>query len=92
MDLVGCHQPDAGVMMLLVIPCEEATAEGAGLFDGFEVPGKFRLVFQRLEVSLRERIVVRGVRPAVGLEHAEIDQHKGGCPCLHGPSAIGMQR
>jgi hypothetical protein len=24
-------------------------------------------------VSLRERIVVRGVRPAVGLEHAEID-------------------
>ena len=58
MDLVGGHQPDAGVMVVLIIPCEETAAEGAGLFDGFEIPWEFRLVFQRLEVSLRERVVV----------------------------------
>ena len=57
-DLVGCHQADTSVMMVLIVPCEEPSAEGAGLFDGCKVGGEFRLIFQRLEVGLRERVVV----------------------------------
>ena len=57
-DLVGGHQPDPGVMVVLIVPCEETAAEGAGLLDGFEVSGKFRLIFQCLEVGFRERVIV----------------------------------
>lgn len=57
-DLVGRHQTDAWVMMVLVIPGEEAAAERARLVDGFEPLGEFRLIFQRLEVGLREGVVV----------------------------------
>ena len=57
-DLVGCHQPDAGVMVFLVIPREESAAEAAGMLDGLEVLWKFRLVFQGLEVCFRERVIV----------------------------------
>ena len=51
-DLVGCHQADACVMMVLVIPGEEAAAECASLFDGLEPFGELRLVFQGLELGL----------------------------------------
>jgi len=57
-ELVGGHQADACVMMVARLPGEEATAERAGLNDGPEPFGKFRLVFQGLEVGLRERVVV----------------------------------
>ena len=66
-DLVGRHQADACVMMLFVVPGCEAAAECAGLFDRPEPFGEFRLIFQRLEVGLRERIVVGGMRPAQGI-------------------------
>ena len=69
-DLVGCHQADSCVMMVLVIPSEEAAAECAGLVDGLEPFWELRLVFQGLEVGLREGVVVRGVRPAVGFDYA----------------------
>ena len=57
-ELVGRHQADACVMMVFIIPGEEATAEGAGLNDGLEPFGELWLIFQRLEVGLRERVVV----------------------------------
>ena len=91
-DLVGCHQADACVMMVLVIPGEEAATERAGLVDRPEPFGELWLIFQRLEVSLREGIVVRGVRPAVGFDHAEIGEHQGGRLGLHGATAICVQR
>ena len=65
---------DTGVMMVLVVPCEEPAAEGAGLVDGFKPLGEFRPVFQRLEVGFRERVVVWGIRSAMGFEHPEIRQ------------------
>ena len=58
-DLIWCHQPDACVMMVFVIPGEEAAAEDAGLVDGLEPFGEFRLIFQCLEVGFREWIVIR---------------------------------
>ena len=57
-ELVGGHQADACVMMVARLPGEEAAAERAGLNDGLEPFGEFRLIFQRLEVGLRERVVV----------------------------------
>ena len=57
-DLVGRHQADACVMMVLVIPGKESAAERACLFDGLEPFWELRLVFQGLEVGLREGVVV----------------------------------
>ena len=56
-DLVGCHQADACVMVLVIPGCEPA-AECAGLNDGLEPFWELRLVFQRLEMGLREGVVV----------------------------------
>ena len=60
-DLVGRHQADACVMMVLVVPSEEAAAECAGLVDGLEPFWELRLIFQRLELGLRERPCYRPV-------------------------------
>lgn len=53
MDLVGRHQTNPGVMMVLVIPCEEPAAECTSLFDGFKVLGELWLIFQCFEVALK---------------------------------------
>jgi len=90
-DLVGCHQANACVMMVLIIPGEETAAERAGIIDGVEPFGKLGLIFQRLEVSFREWVVIRGMRSAVGFDHAEIGQHQGRRLGLHGPATIGVQ-
>ena len=79
-------------MMVLIIPGEEAAAEGAGRVDGLEPFGEFRLIFQCLEVGFREWVVIRGVWPAVGFDHAEIGQHQGGRLCLHRLATVGVQR
>src|ERR1700760_2869281 len=46
MHLVWGHQADADVMVILVVPGEEAAAEGPGILDTAEAPGELRLVFQ----------------------------------------------
>ena len=79
-------------MMIFVIPCEEAAAERAGLVDGLEPLGEFRLIFQRFEAGLQERVVIRCTGAAVGFDHAEVGEHQGRCLGLHGGAAIGVQR
>jgi hypothetical protein len=59
--LVWRHEANTSVVMVFVVPGEEASAEGASLMDGFKVLGKFRLIFQGLEMGFRERIIVRGM-------------------------------
>jgi len=89
-DLVGCYQANACVMVVLIIPSEEAAAERAGFVDGFEPFGKLWLIFQCLEVGFREWVVIRGVWTAVGFDHAEISQHQGRRLGFHG-SATGRR-
>ena len=60
--LVGCHQPDAAVVVILVVPIEESAAEGSGVFDATEGLWEPGLVFQGLEVGLRVGVVVGCVR------------------------------
>jgi hypothetical protein len=38
MHLIGRHQADAGMMMLLIIPIEEVAAERLGILNAAETP------------------------------------------------------
>jgi hypothetical protein len=46
LHLVRGHQADADMMVILVVPSEEAAAEGPGILDAAETFGELRLVFQ----------------------------------------------
>ena len=72
MHLVGCHQPNTGVVVVLVVSIKEAAAEGFGVFDVPEVLGEPGLVFQGFEVGLRVRGVVGRVRPATSTAQTRI--------------------
>src|SRR4051812_1234843 len=88
MDLIGRHQAETGMMVVLIVPGEEAATEVLGVLDAAEAPGELGLVFQGLEVSLRERVVVGGVGPAVRPGDAEVGQHQGGGLGLHGAAGV----
>jgi hypothetical protein len=91
MHLIGRHQADAGMVMLLIVPIEEAAAERLGILDAAEAPWKLRLVFHGFEVAFRERIVVGGVRSAVRFGDAEIGEQKRRGLGAHGTTTVGMQ-
>jgi hypothetical protein len=67
MDLIGGHQADTQMMVVLVVPVEEGSAEGLGVLDGAEPLGELGLVFQGLEAAFGEGVVVGVIGPAVGL-------------------------
>ena len=58
MHLVRGHQTDPAMVMLLVVPVEEGSAEASGVLDTAEAFGKARLILQRLEVAFGEGVVV----------------------------------
>src|ERR1039458_10320704 len=91
MHLIGRHQADACMVMLLIVPIEEAAAERLGILDAAEALWELRLVFHRFEVAFRERIVVGSVRPAVGFGDAEIGEQERRGLGSHGSAAVGMQ-
>ena len=53
--LVRSHEADPGMVMVLVVPIEEAAAETPGILDATEAFRKSRLILQRLEMDLRVR-------------------------------------
>ena len=58
MNLVRGHQTDPGVVMVLIVPVEELTAEAFGVLDAAETLWEARLILQCLEVAFGERVVV----------------------------------
>src|SRR5271170_7612343 len=58
MHLVRGHEADPAMVMVLVVPVEETAAEAGGILDATETFRESRLIFQRLEVALRERVIV----------------------------------
>jgi hypothetical protein len=46
MDLIGRHQAKIGMVVVLVVPGEEAAAKVLGVLDAAEAFGKFGLVFE----------------------------------------------
>jgi hypothetical protein len=66
-------------------------AERFGVLNATESLRKLRPVFHGFEVAFRERIVIGGVRPAVGFGDAEIGKQQGRGLGSHRTAAIGMQ-
>jgi hypothetical protein len=46
-----CVKAQARMMVLVVVPAEEALAEGASILDGAKAVGKLRSILERLEVG-----------------------------------------
>jgi len=91
MHLVRGHEADPGMVMVLVVPIEEAAAETPGVLDATEAFREPRLIFQRLEVALGERVIVRGVRAIMRTGDAEVAEQQRGGLGFHRSTAIGMQ-
>jgi len=68
------EQRDPAVMMLGVVPGEEALTELLSLCLAAETRRKGRTVFQGLELRLRVGVVVGHMRTAMGLGHAQVHQ------------------
>ena len=49
--LVGRHQADTGMVMILIVPIKEAAAERLGVLNTTETLRKLRLVFHGFEVA-----------------------------------------
>ena len=60
-DVVRGQEADAAVSMLAVVPVEKGAAMGSTVLRGAEALGEVGPVFERLELRLGERIVVRDV-------------------------------
>ena len=75
-DMVGAavvdrrrRQPvQARMIVNVVIPAEAVAAERLGILDTTEPFGESRSILQRFELGFGERIVVRDMRPGVGLD------------------------
>ena len=78
------------MMMVSVVPVEEVPAERLCVLGTAEAFRELRLIFQSLEVAFRERIVVRGIWPAVRFGDAEISKHERGSLGLHRRPAVGV--
>ena len=92
MYLIRCHQADPGVVMVLVVPVEELTAEALGIFDAAKAFGKPRLVFECFKVAFGKRVVVRRVWAVVRAGDTEVGQQERRGLRFHRSAAIGMQR
>ena len=65
MHVNGRQQAEAGMMVLSVVPGEEALAVRSGVLNRAEPLREVRAVLQRLELRLRERVVVGDVGAAM---------------------------
>jgi hypothetical protein len=78
------------MVVILVVPIEEAAAETSGVLDAAEALGELRLVLECLEVAPRERVVVGHVRAIVRAGNAKVGEQQCGGFGLHRTTAIRM--
>src|SRR5262249_23919417 len=83
-------EAEGGVMVLGVGPREEDVAVGAGVLDRAEACRECWAVLQRLELRLRERVVVGDVRPGVSLRHTEVGEEKSNGLGSHCRTPVGV--
>lgn len=76
MDAFRSHHPDAGMMMLLVVPDEEGRAAGACVSERAKARRKAGLVFQSLELRLEVRVVIGDLRAAMRFGDTWIAQQR----------------
>ena len=98
-DIGRREQRDSRVTMLMVVPVEEGLAVGTRVFDADEACRDVGAVLQRLELRLRVRVVVGGVRGAVQFQTNVIDynrpmqemcEQENVSAILRGPLAMGL--
>jgi len=89
-DIVRREQPEPDVMMFRVVRREEVAAGAAPVLEGAEAVREVGPVLHRLELRLGEQVVVRDVRPRVGLGDAEIGQQPRDGLRGHRRAAIGV--
>lgn len=80
------------MMMLGVIPVEELSTEPSGILDAAEPLWKLRSVFHRLELALRERIVVGRIRSGMRPGDPEITQKHHQTLGFHRRATVSMDR
>ena len=79
MQHIRCQQGDSTVMVVMVIPGEEALAKGACVLDGTETVGEFGPVLEGFELALRVWVVVRACGRATLVRHlGDVRQGKPG--------------
>ena len=83
MNIERGQHADAAVAMLGVVPREKRTAVVCGVIDAHEAPREAGLVFQSLELRLRERIVIADLRSAEGSCNAEVGEQLRGALARH---------
>ena len=82
-----CQKPDTPVAVLLVVPVKESAAEVEAVVLTGEAVWKVGPVLKRLELALREWVIVTDVRSAVGLGRA-----KGGQEFVRPPGTAWLPR
>ena len=72
MYLLGRHQRDTAMMMLLVIPKEKVLAESPAILNGPKPLRELRAVLERPELGFRVRVVIADMRTTVGFRHPQV--------------------
>src|SRR5437879_167455 len=75
-DVGGRVVADPGMAVRLVVPAEEAAAEGAGVLDRADPGREVRAVLERLELRLGVGVVVRAARARVALGDAQVGEQE----------------
>ena len=76
--------------VLAVVPGKECLAMASGVFDAAKALREVGAVFHGLELRLRIRVVIRGVRATVALGHVQVNQQTGHRLGAHGGATISM--
>src|SRR5258705_5410085 len=92
MHIARRHQPDARMMVLVVVPGKEISRMSARVFDGSEASRKVGAILHRLEMGFGERVVVRDLGTRVRFGDAEVSEQKGDGLRHHRCSAVGVDR
>jgi len=90
MDHLRRQHRDSAVPMFLVVPSEKPPAPAQGVLLAAKAVREPRPVLESLEVTLRKRVVVGGMRTAVALGHTKVGQELPGGLRLDGRPAVGV--
>ena len=85
------EQADAGVVVVVVVPSEEATAEAQGVLVALEAVREFGNVFEGFELAFGERVVIGHMGPAVGFGDAQGAEQLGDGLRNHGRPPIAVE-
>jgi hypothetical protein len=90
-NAVRRHVGNATVAVLIVVPGKEGLTVRTCIFDGSKALGKVGSVFERFELCLGIRVVVRGVGPAMAPGDVQVDQQAGHRFGAHARASVSVQ-